>query len=58
MIISLHIVTIIASDDGKILHRTPILEALNLLKNKELIDATKHFDLEVNESISKVDIKS
>ena len=29
------------------------LEAPNLLKKKELIDAAKHFDLEVNESISK-----
>ena len=30
--------------------------ALNLLK-KELIDAAKHFDLEVNESISKAELK-
>ena len=30
----------------------PTLEALNLLKKKELIDGAKHFDLEVNESVS------
>ena len=35
----------------------PTLEAINLLKKKELIDAVKHFDLEVNESISKVELK-
>ena len=34
------------------------LEALNLLKKKELIDAAKHFNLEVNESISKAELKS
>ena len=34
----------------------PTLEALNLLK-KELIDAAKHFDLEVNESVSKAELK-
>ena len=35
----------------------PTLEALNLLKKKELIDAAKHFDLEVNKSIYKTELK-
>jgi len=33
------------------------LEALNLLKKKELIDATRHYSLEVSESLSKVELK-
>ena len=35
----------------------PTLEALNLFKKKELIDAAKHFNLEVNESVSKAELK-
>ena len=35
----------------------PALEDLNSLKKKELIDAAKHFDLEVNKSASKAKLK-
>ena len=35
----------------------PTLEFLNLLKKKELIDAAKHFDLKVNESVSKAELR-
>ena len=35
----------------------PTLEVLNLLKKKELIEAAKHFDLEVNESVLKAKLK-
>ena len=35
----------------------PTLEALNLFKKKELIDAAKHFNLEVNECVSKAELK-
>ena len=34
----------------------PTSEALNFLKKKELIDAAKHIDLEVKESISKAEL--
>ena len=36
----------------------PTLEALNLLNKQELIIAAEHFDLEVNESMSKEERKS
>ena len=39
-------------------HTEPTLEALNLLKKKELIEAAKCFDLEVKESISKTEFKN
>ena len=41
------------SDDGKNLHGTDF----RCPKRKELLDAAKHFDLEVNESVSKAELK-
>ena len=35
----------------------PTLEALNLLKKKELIDAARHYSLEVTEPLSKAELK-
>ena len=51
---ALHIATI--SDYGEILHGTDFRSS-QFIKKKELIDAAKHFDLEMNECISKAELK-
>ena len=38
-------------------YEEPTLEALNLLKKKELIDAARHYRLEVTEPLSKAELK-
>ena len=50
-----HVVTI--TPEMERFYTEPTLEILNSLKKKELLDAAKHYKLEVTDSASKVEIK-